>query len=210
MKTFSRNKSAKARNRLSGEAVISRRAAMLGTLAFALPVGWAWAGDVEPPTMTEDGLHRQPWFLESFLELGDDLQTAADSGKRFAIMWELKGCPYCRETHFVNFADPQINRYVREHFDILQLNIIGSKIVTDFDGEQLSEKDMARKYGVRFTPTFQFFPASADGLAEKTPSDREVARAAGYLKPKHFLAMFRYVDENAYEKESFRKYVRRM
>jgi len=28
--------------------------------------------------------------------------------------------------------------------------------VTDFDGEVLSEKALAKKYGVRFTPTFQF------------------------------------------------------
>lgn len=184
---------------------------MLGTLAFTLPFAKAAQADgVEPPVLTDDGLHRQPWFLDSFLELGDDLQTAAGDGKRFAVMWELKGCPYCRETHFVNFADPAINHYVRTHFDILQLNIIGSKLVTDFDGEELSEKALARKYGVRFTPTFQFFPESADGLSDRSPAEREVARAAGYLKPEHFLAMFRFVEEKAYETESFRKYVRRM
>ena len=194
-----------------GEAVISRRAAMLGTLAFTLPFSKvAWADGVEPPVLTDDGLHREPWFVDSFLELGDDLRSATEGGKRFAVMWELKGCPYCRETHFVNFADPAINRYVRNHFDILQLNIIGSKLVTDFDGEELSEKALARKYGVRFTPTFQFFPDSADGLADRSPAEREVARAAGYLKPEHFLAMFRFVEEKAYETETFRKYVRRM
>jgi len=190
--------------------VITRREAVLGSMAFSLfSAPSLWAAEIEPPTLTEDGLHRQPWFLESFLELADDLSTAADAGKRFAIMWELKGCPYCKETHFVNFADAEINRFVRENFDVLQLNIIGSKRVTDFDGEVLSEKDLARKYGIRFTPTFQFFPESADGLADKAAGDREVTRAAGYLKPPHFLAMFRYVQEKAYEAESFRKYVRR-
>src|ERR1041385_2984663 len=79
--------------------------------------------------LTEDGLYRQPWFLESFLELGDDLQGAASAGKRFAIMWELRGCPYCRETHLVNFARADIEDFVRANFDILQLNIIGSRKV---------------------------------------------------------------------------------
>ena len=41
---------------------------------------------------------------------------------------------------------------------MLQLNIIGSRKVTDFDGSELSEKALAAKYSVRFTPTFQFFP----------------------------------------------------
>src|SRR5689334_3532016 len=117
--------------------------------------------------LTEDGLYRQPWFIESFLELGDDLQGAAKAGKRFAIMWELRGCPYCRETHLVNFARPDIEAFVRGNFDILQLNIIGSRKVTDFDGSEISEKALAAKYGIRFTPTFQFFPESATGLAGK-------------------------------------------
>ena len=158
--------------------------------------------------LTEDGLYRQPWFLESFLELGDDLQGAAKAGKRFAIMWELRGCPYCRETHLVNFARPDIEDFVRANFDILQLNIIGSRKVTDFDGGEISEKALAAKYGIRFTPTFQFFPESATGLAGTPPEKREVARLPGYLLPDDFLAMFRYVREKGYETKSFREYVK--
>src|ERR1041385_7898273 len=81
--------------------------------------------------LTEDGLYRQPWFIESFLELGDDLQGAAKAGKRFAIMWELRGCPYCRETHLVNFARPDIEDFIKTNFEILQLNIVGARKVTD-------------------------------------------------------------------------------
>jgi thioredoxin-related protein len=158
--------------------------------------------------LTEDGLYRQPWFLESLLELGDDLQGAAKAGKRFAIMWELRGCPYCRETHLVNFARPDIEDFVRANFDILQLNIIGSRKVTDFDGGEISEKALAAKYGIRFTPTFQFFPESDAGLAGKPPERREVARLPGYLLPDDFLAMFRYVREKGYETKSFREYVK--
>lgn len=158
--------------------------------------------------LTEDGLYKQPWFLESFLELPDDLQGAANLGKRFAIMWELRGCPYCRETHLVNFARADIEEYIKANFEILQLNIIGSRKVTDFDGAEISEKALAAKYGVRFTPTFQFFPESSAALGEKAPDKREVARAPGYLLPDDFLAMFRYVREKAYETKSFRDYLR--
>jgi thioredoxin-related protein len=158
--------------------------------------------------LTEDGLYKQPWFLESFLELPDDLQGAANLGKRFAIMWELRGCPYCRETHLVNFARADIEEYIKANFEILQLNIIGSRKVTDFDGTEISEKALAAKYGVRFTPTFQFFPESSAALGEKAPDKREVARAPGYLLPDDFLAMFRYVREKGYETKSFRDYLR--
>ena len=123
-------------------------------------------------------------------------------------MWELRGCPYCKETHLVNFAKPEIENFIKDRFEILQLNIIGSREVTDFDGEKLSEKRMAEKYGVRFTPTFQFFPDSVAGLAQKKPREREVARAQGYLEPQHFLALFRFVSERAYEKGSLRDYLK--
>jgi thioredoxin-related protein len=160
------------------------------------------------PVVTDDGLYRQPWFLESFLELADDLAGATNLGKRFAIAWELRGCPYCRETHLVNFARPDIEGYVKDNFEILQLNIIGSRKVTDFDGGEISEKALAAKYGVRFTPTFQFFPEAVTGLADKPAEKREVARAPGYLRPDDFLALFRFVREKGYETKSFRDYLR--
>ena len=158
--------------------------------------------------LTEDGLYRQPWFLDSFLELGDDLQGASNAGKRFAIIWELRGCPYCRETHLVNFARPDIEAFVKANFEILQLNIVGARKVTDFDGAEMSEKALAAKYGVRFTPTVQFFPELAAELGGKAPGDREVARAPGYLRPDDFLALFRFVREKGYETKSFREYLR--
>lgn len=187
--------------------MLSRRLFLVGSAASGLGLLDAGAARAEA-VLTEDGLYRQPWFLESFLELADDLAGASEKNKRFVIMWELRGCPYCKETHLVNFAKPEIEKFIKDRFDILQLNIIGSREVTDFDGEKLSEKRMAEKYGVRFTPTFQFFPGSVLGLAQKKPREREVARAQGYLEPQHFLALFRFVSERAYEKGTLRDYLK--
>jgi thioredoxin-related protein len=186
-----------------GEEMTTRRDLIVGGAAM-LAAARARAEAV----LTEDGLYREPWFIDSFLEIGDDLEQAAKRGKRFALMWELKGCPYCRETHLVNFARPDIADFVRENFEVLQLNIIGSRKVTDFDGGELGEKQVAARYGVRFTPTIQFFPASAAGLRDKEPGKREVARIAGYLRPDDFLAMFRYVKEEAYQTRSFRDFLK--
>ncbi|MGJ4931508.1 SoxW family protein [Bradyrhizobium sp. HKCCYLS2038] len=157
--------------------------------------------------LNEDGMYSEPWFLNTMLELSDDLGDAASNGKRFAILWELRGCPYCKEMHLVNLADAKVASYIEANFSILQLNIIGSRIVTDFDGAKLSEKQFAQKYNVRFTPTIQFFPEIAADLSSKDPGRREVARMPGYVKGEHFLAMFRFVRDKAYERENFRSYV---
>ena len=178
--------------------MLSRRLFLAGSAAGSLVLR-AGAARAEA-VMTDDGFYREPWFLESFLELADDLTAASKNKKRFAVMWELRGCPYCRETHLINFAKPEIASYIKERFEILQLNIIGSREVTDFDGEKLTEKAFAQKYGVRGVPVFQFFPESVAGLAQKAPREREVVRGQGYIEPQPFLEMFRFVADRAYEK----------
>lgn len=163
-------------------------------------------GETAAAILTDDGIYRQPWFLDSFLDLSEDLTEAAEAGKRFAVMWEQKGCPYCQETHLVNFAKPEIQDFVRNNFAILQLNIFGSRRVTDFDGEELEERALARKSGVAFTPTIQFFPDDATQVGGGGKA-AEVTRMPGYLRPPHFLAMFKFVREKAYLETSFRKYL---
>jgi thioredoxin-related protein len=185
---------------------MTRRNLLLG--AAASGVFAALPARAEGLTLTADGLYREPWFLQSFLNLGDDLETARSEGKRFAIMWELKGCPYCKETHFVNFAQPRIADYVKANFEITQLNIIGSLKVTDFDSTEMREKELAAKYGVRYTPTFQFFREGETLLKTLPPQAREVARIPGYLRPDDFLAVFHYVREKGYEKGRLRDFLK--
>jgi thioredoxin-related protein len=182
---------------------LTRRDLWLGAAAaLALPAVARAA-----PQLTDEGLYREPWFLDSFMVLPEDLAAARNEGKRFVIMWELKGCPYCKETHFTNFARPDIADYIKTNFVVEQLNIIGLKTVTDFDGEELTEKALAKKYNVQFTPTLQFFGEDPAKLKTLAPQAREVARAPGYFRPDDFLAMFRFVRDKAYETKSFRDFL---
>jgi thioredoxin-related protein len=157
----------------------------------------------------EDGLYHLDWYLESFLDLAEDLEAATAKGKRFAIMWGLKGCPACKRVHLVHFADPKIEAYVRDNFEILHLNHIGARIVTDFDGRKLGEKALGESYGVRFTPSIQFFPEDASKLGSMVGKTREVARMPGLLDPPEFLGMFRYVREKAYETTPFADWIKK-
>lgn len=186
--------------------MISRRQVLVSGGAAVLA---GQAGRVQAaPVLTDDGLYSEPWFVNSFLDLKEDLADATAHNKRFAIMWEAKGCPYCKEMHFVNFADPTIQYYVKNNFAILQLNVIGDREVMDFDGTRLTEKQFTQKYNVRFTPTFQFFPENVADFVDKAPDGREVARLPGYLRPPHFLSMFRFVREKIYERGDFRSYLK--
>jgi len=165
-------------------------------------LGPALASD--EPAVDDDGIYTQPWFSNtSFLVLNEDLEEAAAADKRFAILWEQKGCPYCREMHRVNFAKKQIKAFVKDNFQVLQLNMWGSKTVTDFDGEELEERELARKWKVLFTPTVNFLDKKPGESFAKT----EVMRMPGYFKPFHFMSMFEYVKAEAYKEQQFQRFL---
>lgn len=171
---------------------LTRRSLALGVGAALLPAARARAAAI----LGDDGLYVQDWYVESFLDLAEDEAAARGKGKAFALQWSQRGCPLCKRLHTDYFADPAIETFVREHFDVVHLDIYGSREVTDFDGETLSEKTLAGRYAVRATPTFQFFAARGGKVAE-------VARMPGLLPKPEFLDMFRYVEAGAYESTGF-------
>jgi len=187
--------------------MISRRSFTTGALALGtLPLlSSAAPAAVE---IGDNGLHLQDWFLDSFLDLNDDLVTAADEGRHLAVIFEQRGCPYCRQMHEVNLEDARVTSYLRQHFDILQLDLRGSRAVTDFDGEEMEERELARRWRVNFTPTIVFFPADPAAVAGMNGREAEIARMPGYFRPLPFLSMFEYIAEGHYAEQDFQRYLR--
>ncbi|MGC2857126.1 thioredoxin family protein [Novispirillum sp. DQ9] len=188
-------------------------AAVLVTLIL-VPAGQPHAADAGAeevrvePVLGDDGLYHQTWFLNTFMDLRDDLEASRAEGKRFAIIIEQAGCPYCRDMHTVNLADPALNAWIRERFNILQINLWGDREVTDFDGKTMAEKDFASRYAVNFTPTILFFPEDPAATDGKVGPQVEVARMPGYFRPFHFTAMFEYVWDKRYAKgQPFQRYI---
>jgi thioredoxin-related protein len=173
-------------------------------LAFAIALSAPAAGAA---SLNDDGLHVQPWFVETFLDLKQDIDDAAQAGKRLVVFIEQKGCIYCTEMHEKALADPKIAEPIKAHFIVLQLNLFGEREVTDTDGKVLREKDAARRWGTVGTPTLLFLPKTSAEAAGKTAREAAVARMPGYLRPPAFQAMFRYVRDEAYLKGSFEKYL---
>jgi thioredoxin-related protein len=152
----------------------------------------------------EDGLHKQPWFSVTFKDMEEDLETANDAGKRLVIMFEQRGCLYCKKMHEEVFSDPAIAKFISDNFMVVQMNLFGDEEVTDFDGESLPEKQMAKRWGVVFTPTILFMPdAAPDGPAGAAA----VAVMPGAFGKGTTRNMFAWVLEKGYEgDEHFQKY----
>ncbi|MBQ4806585.1 thioredoxin family protein [Phaeobacter sp. HS012] len=164
------------------------------------------AGPVVAVELGDDGLHKTPWMRETFKDLREDLEEANAEGKRLVLFFEQRGCIYCTKMHEEVFPKPEISGYIADNFFVVQLNLYGDVEVTDFDGETLSEKDMARKWGILFTPTMMFLPQEV--------SEVPAPQAAVSIMPGAFglgttLDMFTWVKEERYKLdngEDFQRY----
>lgn len=172
------------------------RAALL-SLALALPAHAATLGD--------DGLYEEPWFQDTFMDLREDLTEANAEGKRLLLMIEQRGCIYCTKMHEEVFSDPEIAKLISDNYFVLQINMFGDIPITDFDGAELSEKEMVNHWGAMFTPTMIFLP-------EEVGEDQTAAEAAVAIMPGAFgkgttTALLNWVLEHGYESgENFQRY----
>lgn len=151
-------------------------------------------------TVGDDGLHIQPWIRDTFKDLQEDLDEANAEGKRLAIFFEQRGCIYCTKMHETVYPDPELSGYIDENFFVIQLNLHGDLEVLDFDGETLSEKKIARKWGILFTPSVIFLPEVVD--RDKTAIQSAVAMMPGAFGRGTTLDMFTWVNEKRYELDS--------
>ncbi|MFB9150090.1 thioredoxin family protein [Roseovarius ramblicola] len=178
---------------------MTRLLGLMAALVLAVPVAAAELGD--------DGLHKTDWMRETFKDLRDDLAEAEAEDKRLMLIVEQRGCIYCTRMHEEVFPRPAIADYIRENFFVVQINLHGDTEVTDFDGESLSEKAAARKWGLLFTPSILFLP-------EEVPEGQSAAEAAVAMMPGAFeagttLDLLTWVNEKRYAldtDEDFQRY----
>ena len=156
-------------------------------------------------TIGEDGLHKQDWFSITFRDIAEDIATAKEEGKRLAIIFEQRGCIYCKQVHEQVLIDPAVRDYIEANYKMVQYNLYGDEEVTDLDGEILREKTAGRKWGIVFTPTILFLPEAA--LPGEDTRQAAVATMPGAFRKGTFLDMFTWVRENRYETdEDFQRY----
>jgi thioredoxin-related protein len=176
------------------------RQVIVAAVAIAAFSIQAWSAEVG-----EDGLHKQDWFALTFRDVAEDIETARDEGKRLVMIFEQRGCIYCAQMHEKILSDPEVSDFIKANFKVVQYNMFGDEEVTDLDGDVLTEKTAARKWGYVFTPTMVFLPEEVP--EGKTAAEAAVATMPGAFGKRTFLNMFKWVAEKGYEgEEHFQKY----
>jgi|TARA_X000000368_G_scaffold102171_1_gene78883 thioredoxin-related protein len=174
---------------------------ILSFIYFVAPVS-AFAAQIG-----DDGLHKQSWMRDTFKDLREDLDEANLEGKRLVLMFEQRGCVYCSKMHKDVYSREKVSNYIDENFFVVQLNLHGDLEVTDFDGEILSEKAMARKWSILFTPTVLYLPEEVgEGL---TATQAAVSFMPGAWSAATTIDMLTWVKEERYlldNGEDFQRY----
>ena len=93
------------------------------------------------------------WFKESFLEIDLDIQEALEEEKLLMLYFHQEGCPYCKATIEKNFSDPTTKEFIQENFDVVEINIRGSRSITLPDGDVVDERAFSKLMKVQYTPT---------------------------------------------------------
>lgn len=93
------------------------------------------------------------WFKESFLEIELDIEEALEEEKLLMLYFHQEGCPYCKATIEKNFSDPTTKEFIQENFDVVEINIRGSRSITLPDGDVVDERAFSKLMKVQYTPT---------------------------------------------------------
>lgn len=172
-------------------------------LSFIAAALIAWP--LSAAELGDDGLHKAAWLRSTFKDMAEDLTEANAEGKRMLVIFEQRGCIYCTQMHEEVFPLPEITKLIKDNYFVVQMNLFGDEEVTDFDGTVMSEKKMAARWGVVFTPTMLFMP-------DVVPTDKTAGQAAVMAMPGAFhkgttMDILSFVLEKGYDSdEHFQKY----
>lgn len=146
--------------------------------------------------------HPMPsWFKESFLDIQEDIEEAKENDKHVMLFLTLKFCPYCTKMLNENFTKGTKNQpFIENNFDVIGINIKGSKEIAINEDLTLTEKEYAKHLKVQYTPTILFLNGE----------NKVVVRVNGYRSAENFKHILNYVKTKEYKNSSLTSYLEKV
>lgn len=127
-----------------------------------------------------------------WIGIEEGMKTGTDSDKKILVNIFTDWCNYCKKMNETVYPDSTVRQTVYEHFVAVGLNAESETLVL-FEGEQIREKDLVRKLGVRSYPTMLFMSANGELILQSN----------GYMPAVDFNRMLLYIGSSAYETMEF-------
>jgi thioredoxin-related protein len=163
-------------------------------MAWALLAPGAFAAEAPRDAM-------QYFFQQGFNNLPDEVATAKQDGLQgILIMFMAEDCPWCRKMEANVLSQPAVQDYYRKHFRLLQMDVNGDVPMTDFNGQEMPQREFAFKHNrVRATPVFAFFGLDGKLMTRYTGATRDV---------EEFMWLGEYVVSGKWKSINFTAYKR--
>ena len=147
-------------------------------------------------------MHEVPeWFKESFLDISEDVSEADANNKHFMIFMDLEGCPYCTKMLNENFiAQNKTSEFIKKYFDVINIDVKGSREIAWDANTTLTEKALAEKLEIQYSPTILFFNKNKE----------VVVRVNGYRNKDDFKYILEFVQGKYYEQMSLTQYLEKI
>lgn len=121
---------------------------------------------------------------ESFdwLKLEEAQEVAAADGKHIMVFVEAEWCGICRQMERNVFPDEIIQELIKNNYHPVTIDL-DSKEKIMFNGQEMTEREFARRMNVSATPTILFI----------NPDGEVLAHQIGYNPVDRFEALLRFV-----------------
>jgi thioredoxin-related protein len=124
----------------------------------------------------------------SWKSYGEALKAAEESGKKVIVDVYTDWCHWCKKMDKNVYADKKVRAYLDENFITVKLNA-ESKDKHSVQGEDMTETEIARAFGIRSFPTTVFL--NSEG--------KPITIVPGYIESGKFVKVLRYINEEHYK-----------
>jgi len=173
------------------------------SLGILLMIGWSISSfatvplESTAPPPPRDAM--EYFFNQSFNNLPEEVEMAREEGKiGILVMFNDPDCPWCKKMKATVLNQVPVQEFFRKHFRLLHIDTKGDTMMTNFNGDEIAEKDFALKvHRVRATPVFMFFDLDGNVMLRYTGATRSIDE---------FMWMGEFVLNGDYKTTKFARY----
>jgi thioredoxin-related protein len=127
----------------------------------------------------------------AWLPFNEGMALAAKENKHVVIDFYTTWCHWCKVMDRETFSNPEVKKYLGEHFITIRIDAESTKEKVSYKGEELTPVSLARKFGVKGFPSIAYLDRDGE-LVTVVP---------GFVPAKTFLPLLRYMQKECYRQQ---------
>ncbi len=139
----------------------------------------------------------EPLTLD-WLSYDEGLALAEKENKYVLIDFYTDWCGYCQKMERETYSKEEVKRILSENFVTVKVNAESNNKVRE-KGEEITERELARRYNVSGYPTIWFLESN----------QQRIALLPGFVPAEQFILVIKYIGEGWYKNISFEEYFKK-